>query len=184
MSEKAAAEADLDVRLLSPSHASLAEKDLSAQVFEFYDSKGEDILQLGVANELQLDRHIRKVHEPEFFVDDDCNIVFYFRHGEGKNGISAFFNNRVISFEFELVADMAEEDGLSHSENSPIIKYRNYVLTFQYPQGIYVVELYKDGTTYVPRKVGFDLHHTSLVIDYILPTIRPRSIIAVMKYRK
>ena len=63
-------------------------------------------------------------------MDDDCNIVFYFRHGEGKDGISAFFNNRVISFEFEIVADMAEEDGLSHVGSSPVIKYWNYVLTF------------------------------------------------------
>ena len=74
---------------------------------------------------------------------------------------------------------MAEEEN-----ERPVIQYANLVVTFRYTRCVYVVELLPDGTPMTPKKVGFDLNHTSMHLSEVLPTLSPRTILAVLKYKK
>ena len=69
-------------------------------------------------------------------------------------------------------------------QGRPTVRYSNYIVTFRYTRSLYVLELQADGTPYPPKKLGFDLNHTSLQLADIVPTLQPRRVLAVLKYRK
>ena len=87
--------------LATPS-CSFLERDRETQTFANYKSDGEDIIKLMDIVERRVDHCIEGAEESEFFLDDECNLVYYFRHRLGQtDSYTAYFNNHCISGSFE-----------------------------------------------------------------------------------